>query len=77
MQGHKSQLPQLLTELFDAVDDGDCLLTKQELKRLEAGLGRVITLEEAGVIIDTWDSNGDGFLTVQEFIEYKTATMET
>ena len=66
-----------MTELFESVDDGDGLLTREELVRLEAGLGRNITLDEAGEIIDTWDSDGDGYLTVEEFIEYKTATMKS
>lgn len=77
MKGHKSELPELLTELFESVDDGDGLLTREELVKLEAGLGRNITLEEAADIIHTWDSDGDGNLTVEEFIEYKTATMKT
>ena len=77
LQGHKSELPELLTELFESVDDGDGLLTREELVKLEAGLGRNITLEEAADIIQTWDSDGDGNLTVEEFIEYKTATMKT
>ena len=60
-----------MTEVFSAVDDGDGLLTKEELVKLEAGLGKKITLEEAGDIIKTWDTDGDGNLTVDEFIEYK------
>ena len=62
-----------MTEVFSAVDDGDGLLTKEELVKLEAGLGNKITLDDAGEIIDLWDTDGDGYLTVDEFIEYKKA----
>ena len=71
VEGEK--LPELLTEVFSAVDDGDGLLTKEELVKLEAGLGKKITLDEAGDIIALWDTDGDGNLTVEEFIEYKKA----
>jgi len=67
------ELPELLTEVFSVVDDGDGLLTKEELVKLEAGLGKKITLDEAGDIIGLWDTDGDGNLTVEEFIEYKKA----
>ena len=43
MQGHKSELPELLTELFESVDDGDGLLTREELVKLEVGLGIYIS----------------------------------
>ena len=66
-------MPELLAEVFSAVDDGDGLLTSEELVKLEAGLGNKITLEEAADIIKTWDTDGDGNLTVDEFIEYKKA----
>ena len=69
VQGEK--LPELLTEVFSAVDDGDGLLTREELVKLETGLGNPITLDEAGDIIALWDTDGDGNLTLEEFIEYK------
>merc|ERR1711874_31407 len=65
------KLPELLKEVFSEVDDGDGLLTKEELVKLEAGLGNPITLDEAGDIIALWDTDGDGNLTLEEFIEYK------
>ena len=74
-QGTRSDLPRLLTELFKAVDDGDGDLSPEELVKLEEKLNNKISLDDAEDIIKTWDSNGDGRMTVDEFIEYKTATM--
>ena len=68
-------MPRLLTELFKNVDDGDGFLSPEELVKLEGKLNKNITTEDAEDIIKTWDSNGDGKMTVNEFIEYKTVTM--
>ena len=74
-KGTKTELPNLLTELFNNVDNGDGNLTAEELVELEGKLNKTITLEDAEQIISRWDSNGDGFFTVEEFIEYKSAQM--
>ena len=71
----QSDLPQLLTELFNEIDDGDKFLTPAELVKIEAALSVGITEEEAEDIIQTWDSNGDGKMDLGDYIEYKTATM--
>jgi len=73
--GTKTELPNLLTELFNDVDNGDGKLTPDELVELEGKLNKTISLEDAEQIITTWDSNGDGFFTVDEYIEYKSAQM--
>ena len=74
-KGTKTELPNLLTELFNDVDNGDGKLTPDELVELEGKLNKTISLEDAEQIITTWDSNGDGFFTVDEYIEYKSAQM--
>ena len=68
-------MPQILTALFNAIDDGDGYLTPEELIRIEKDAFAVISREEAEDIIATWDSNGDGKMNIEEYIEYKTATM--
>eukprot|EP00092_Neocalanus_flemingeri_P060871 GFUD01073087.1.p1 GENE.GFUD01073087.1~~GFUD01073087.1.p1 ORF type:complete len:160 (+),score=55.07 GFUD01073087.1:42-521(+) len=70
----KSELPKLLAELFNEVDDGDGFLTPEELMKIEKGVSVVISREEAEEIISTWDSNGDGKMDLGDYIEYKTAT---
>ncbi len=74
-KGARTDLPRLLKELFKNVDDGDGFLSPEELVKLEEKLNKSISTEDAEDIIRTWDSNGDGKMTVDEFIEYKTATM--
>ena len=75
MQGsEKSELPKILTELFNEIDDGDGFLTPEELIKIEKGVSVVISREEAEEIISTWDSNGDGKMDLGDYIEYKTAT---
>ena len=68
-------MPKILTALFNAIDDGDGVLTPEELIKLEKDAFAVISREEAEDIIATWDSNGDGKMNIEEYIEYKTATM--
>ena len=75
-QGTRTELPRLLTELFKAVDENvDGELSPRELVEVETKLGRSITEADAEDIIKTWDCNGDGKMDINEFIEYKTATM--
>lgn len=74
-QGARTDLPRLLKEMFKNVDDGDGVLSPEELVKIEEKLNKNISKEDAEDIIKTWDSNGDGKMTVDEFIEYKTATM--
>ena len=74
-KGSRTDLPRFLKELFKNVDDGDGFLSPEELVSLEEKLNKSISVEDAEDIIKTWDSNGDGKMTVDEFIEYKTATM--
>ena len=65
----------MLEELFRGIDDGDGVLTPEELVELEKKFNNDITIDEAEEIIKTWDCTGDGRMTVGEFIEYKTATI--
>ena len=75
LQGsEKSELPKILTELFNEIDDGDGFLTPEQLIKIEKGVNVTITKEAADEIIATWDSNGDGKMDLGDYIEYKTAT---
>ena len=71
----KTEIIKILTALFNAIDDGDGFLTPEELIRIEKNAFAVISKEEAEEIIATWDSNGDGKMNIEEYIEYKTATL--
>ena len=68
-------MAEVITEIFKESDDGDGLLTTEELVRLEETLGVEITEVEAWEIIDRYDSNGDGMMDLEEFILYKEAKM--
>ena len=54
------------------VDDGDGLLDSEELVNLEASLNVTLTEAQAVVIISQYDPDGDGKMTLADFLFYYT-----
>ena len=61
--------------MFKEIDDGDGFLTPTELVTVEAKLGKAISEREAETIIEEWDHDGDGKMDVDNFLNYKFATL--
>ena len=72
--GSAEELAYKLESLFNYIDDGDGLLTPEELVKLEASLDVSLTEEQAEVIIRHFDPNGGGKMTLDDFIFYHTST---
>ena len=75
--GSAEELANKLETLFNYIDDGDGLLTPEELVNLEASLDNTLTVEQAEVIIRDFDANGDGRMSLDELIFYHTCTHVT
>ena len=75
LQGSEgTEFTAVLTNLFREIDDGDGLLTTEELIRMERTLGVTMSRDQAEGIIQTYDSNGHGKMDLEDFILYKKAT---
>ena len=72
--GSTEEVAKKLESLFMDVDDGDGLLTPEELVRLEASLDVNLTEDQAEVIIKGYASNGGNKMTLDDFIFYHTST---
>ena len=72
--GSAEELACKLESLFNYIDDGDGLLTPEELVRLEASLDVNMTEDQAEVIIKGYASNGGNKMTLDDFIFYHTST---
>ena len=75
--GSAEELANKLESLFNYIDDGDGLLTPEELVKLEASLDVILTVDQAEVIIRDFDANGDGRMSLDELIFYHTSTHGT
>ena len=75
--GSAEELASKLESLFNYIDDGDGLLTPEELVKLEASLDVTLTVDQAEVIIRDFDANGDGRMSLDELIFYHTSTHGT
>ena len=75
--GSAEELANKLESLFNYIDDGDGLLTPEELVKLEASLDVTLTVDQAEVIIRDFDANGDGRMSLDELIFYHTSTHGT
>merc|ERR1719367_1964848 len=75
--GTAEELANKLESLFNYIDDGDGVLTPEELVKLEASLDNTLTVSQAEVIIRDFDTNGDGRMSLDELIFYKTYTHVT
>ena len=75
--GSAEELANKLESLFNYIDDGDGLLTPEELVKLEASLDVNLTVDQAEVIIRDFDANGDGRMSLDELIFYHTSTHGT
>ena len=58
--GSSEELSLILETLFREIDDGDGLLTPEELVNLEASLDFKLTVDQADKIIKTYDLDCDG-----------------
>ena len=65
----------ILTEVFNEIDDGDGILTIEELIKIEGTLNKTVNEQQAQEIITAYDTNGDGKMNLEEFILYKRATI--
>ena len=63
--------------LFNEIDDGDGLLTPEELVNLEASLDHRLTVDQAEQIIKDFDTNGDGRMSLDELVFYHSSTHVT
>ena len=70
--GRSEEVAKKLEALFKEVDDGDGLLDPEELVNLEASLDVILTKDQAEVIITQFDPDGDGKMTLDDFIFYHT-----
>jgi Ca2+-binding EF-hand superfamily protein len=68
-------LAEVLKELFEEIDDGDGVLTPQELIQIEGTLNVTITEGQAEDIIKRYDMNEDGKMDLAEFVRYKCNNM--
>lgn len=59
---------------FDANDDG--LINRDELKGVMASLGNSASAAEVAQMMKRGESDGDGFLSLEEFLELNTAELE-
>ena len=75
--GSSEELSLILETLFREIDDGDGLLTVEELVNLEASLDFKLTVDQADKIIKTYDSDGDGRMSFDEFFYYYSSTQRT
>ena len=59
LQGSEgNEFTAVLINLFKEIDDGDGLLTPEELIRMERTLGVTMSRGQAEGVIQTYDSNG-------------------
>jgi len=75
--GSSEELAQKLEILFNEIDDGDGLLTPEELVNLEASLDHRLTVDQAEQIIKDFDTNGDGRMSLDELVFYHSSTHVT
>ena len=75
--GSSEELALILETLFREIDDGDGLLTPQELVKLEASMDFKLTVDQADKIIKTYDLDGDGRMSFDEFFYYYSSTQRT
>jgi len=60
-----------LSRLFDAYDvDGSGRISEVELKQVSAGLGHVLSDEQVKDCLATCDTDGDGYVSKEEFIDW-------
>ena len=75
--GSSEELALILETLFREIDDGDGLLTPEELVNLEASLDHRLTVDQAEQIIKDFDTNGDGRMSLDELVFYHSSTHVT
>lgn len=62
----------LLQYRFKCIDtDGNGSLDKNELQEFQRICGNLITLEEAEELLKVMDKDGDGKVTLDDYINYK------
>ena len=62
-------LQEKMTEMFGTFDvDKDGVITSEEVRRVLQGVGDTITQEQTELIIQRYDDNNDGVVSLQEFL---------
>ena len=62
-------LQEKMTEMFGTLDvDKDGVITSEEVRRVLQGVGDTITQEQTELIIQRYDDNKDGVVSLQEFL---------
>ena len=62
-------LQEKMTEMFGTLDvDKDGVITSEEVRRVLQGVGDTITQEQIELIIQRYDDNKDGVVSLQEFL---------
>ena len=62
-------LQEKMTEMFGTFDvDKDGVITSEEVRRVLHGVGDTITQEQTELIIQRYDDNNDGVVSLQEFL---------
>ena len=62
-------LQEKMTEMFGTLDvDKDGVITSEEVRRVLQGVGDTVTQEQTQLIIQRYDDNKDGVVSLQEFL---------